>query len=455
MNDDEEFILGKSAFHGQTTIHPVGMSLVIFLGILLLFLPRRRAMIAVVACASLIAVGQRVVIFDLDFNFLRILVLFGWARIFIQQEYRWFRWQPMDKWFLLWITTELILYVMSSGMVVFVYRLGITFEAVGMYFIVRMVVRDLDDVRGLVEAAAYISLIVVCLFMYEKKTARNLFAVFGGVPEITVIRQGKLRCQGAYAHPILAGCFWAVLVPMIFSRIFSPGFGRVIACLGLFGSLGIIYLSSSSTPIVGVIAAIVGFAVFPIRRHMKALRWSIVVVLTCLHFSMNKPVWHLIARTDLIGGSTGWHRYHVINQFINFFREWALMGVRDVTHWEIFCNDITNQYACEGIRGGFPTLALFIYMISLGFGNVGRLWRSVEHSPGDLMMAWGIGVSFLVHIVNFFGVCYFGQIDMLWYISLALCAVRPVCKAKGELKNSSSISRQINYSNDSIAYLRT
>ena len=106
--DEDKFELGKEAFHNNTTVHPLGLTMLILFGIALLLLPRRRAMIAVMACASFIAVGQRIVLFTLDFNFLRLLVIFGTVRIISRQEYVGFRWQPLDRWFTGWAVSALI-----------------------------------------------------------------------------------------------------------------------------------------------------------------------------------------------------------------------------------------------------------------------------------------------------------------------------------------------------------
>ncbi len=56
---------------------------------------------------------------------------------------------------------------------------------------------------------------LVAAMLYEKATGRNVFAVLGGVSEMTLIREGKLRAQGAFQHPILAGTFGATVLPLM------------------------------------------------------------------------------------------------------------------------------------------------------------------------------------------------------------------------------------------------
>ena len=43
---------------------------------------------------------------------------------------------------------------------------------------------------------------------------------------------------------------------------------------------------------------------------------------------MKAPVWALIQRIDIVGGSSGWHRYELIDQCIKHFSDWWLMGVK-------------------------------------------------------------------------------------------------------------------------------
>ena len=250
-----------------------------------------------------------------------------------------------------------------------------------------------------------------------------------------------MRCQGAYAHPVIAGCFWAAIFPLFASQLLSKGFSRVLAICGTLSSLAIIFCCASSTPVTGILAAILGFAMMPLRRRMASVRWAIVALIIVLQIGMKAPVWHLIARTDFVGGSTGWHRAHLIDKVVEHFDEWFLSGVMDISHWDVFANDVCNHYCLIAVQGGMPTLILFTTLIVIGFGNIGRAWRRVTNSPEDVRLIWAIGVSLFVHNANFVGLGYFGQIDSLLFVSLALTAAAQSARSPLRAVGSTIISR--------------
>jgi hypothetical protein len=348
--------------------------------------------------------------------------LFGWTRVLMRQETAGFRWRPADVVLILWAISGAIAYTVQQGeMSAFIYRLGLAFDGVGMYFLFRFLIRDWDELIQAVKALCLIAIPVAIAFMIEAVTARNAFAVFGGVPEITLVREDRLRCQGAFSHPILAGCFWASLMPLMAALWRQPRSPQWIVMCGIGASLLVIIACASSTPVMAVLLAIVGAAMWPLRGSMRQLRWGIVGVLVILHFSMQAPVWHLISRIDVVGGSTGWHRYFLLDQAINHFSEWAMVGTPSTAVWGPGLQDVTNHFILEGVTGGAMTLLLFIIIIALCFRSVGQAWRANAGNRANMMLAWAIGVSLFVHCMNFLAVSYFGQIMMIWYFTLA-CA---------------------------------
>ena len=202
------------AWFNQTTVHPFGLLAVIVLGLATFVVPRRYALVPIIAMAAFISPAQRLVIFTLDFNFLRIMILAGLLRIFLRSEYFLHKWRPLDTAIVLWSFIGTLMYsLLKADMSATVRMIGFSFDAMGMYFLFRMLIRDWDDIALLTKYLVYLSFPVMAAFLWEKTTGRNLFSIFGGVPEYTDVREGRLRVQGAFAHPIIAGAFWATILP--------------------------------------------------------------------------------------------------------------------------------------------------------------------------------------------------------------------------------------------------
>lgn len=413
----------QAGYVDQTTVHPAGLAVVLIISAYFYFAPRHVAPLAFILMACLVSSAQRLVVAGLDFNFIRVLVLVGALRVLSRGEYKGFRMIPADWLMLAWGLVSVVVFTLQWGAVsAFITVAGKTFEALGVYFICRALFRQMSDLRSMARAMATIVIPVCGFFLVEKVTGRNPFAALGGVPEVTLVRDGRLRCQGPFSHAILAGCFWAALIPLMAALFWEGGIRKYHAAIGCMCAVAIIYFCASSTPVLALLVVMAGAALLPLRHQMSYLRWMTLAMLVLLHLVMIAPVWHLIARVSAVGGSTGWHRYHLIDEAINRFTEWALLGTQATAHWGWGLHDVTNQYVLEGVRGGFLRLALFVTIIVLCFRAVGRAWRMFKPYSPDFMMAWAVGVSLAVHCVSFIGVSYFGQITMLWYFTLAMAA---------------------------------
>lgn len=427
-------LVGNLDYANQTTISTMGFVVLIILGASLLAVPRRWAVIPMLVMACFVSSAQRIVVANFDFDLLRVLVLFGLVRVFLMKnEYASFRWCHLDTMVLLWSLSSTLFYTFRLGSsAAFVYRLGTSFDAIGMYFLFRCLLRNWQDIDRITKGLLWISIPLFVLFIVESRTGRNVFSVFGGVPEITAIRYGRLRCQGAFSHPILAGCFWASVIPLFAVCWWKSSQYKIWAVIGSIAAVIIVISCSSSTPVFGVLSGVVGGCLFYYRRQMKILRWGTLGVLVMLHVAMKAPVWHLISRVSAVGGSTGWHRFNLIDQAINHFTDWAVMGCSGYTvaSWGIHAGDVTNQYILEGVNGGLVTLCLFVYCIVVAFREVGKLWRRQAPRSYELKVVWALGVSLIVHCLNFIGVTYFGQICVVWYMLLAVIGSLSVLNKK-------------------------
>ncbi|HPC23823.1 MAG TPA: hypothetical protein PK920_15235, partial [Phycisphaerae bacterium] len=145
-------------YAGQTLLHPVGLVATLVLGVLMLILPRRTAVLPMIAMACFLAPVQRLVILGLDLNLLRILVLFGWMRLLVRGELHGFRWKVIDKVVLAWVVAGACIYTIQQGTSqALINRLGNAYDALGMYFLFRCLVRTWDDIARTAMGFAVIS----------------------------------------------------------------------------------------------------------------------------------------------------------------------------------------------------------------------------------------------------------------------------------------------------------
>src|SRR5208337_2900513 len=106
--------------------------------------------------------------------------------------------------------------------------------------------------------------------------------IYGSVME----RGGKLRATASFAHPILAGTFGSISLPLFVGLWWQDKKNRKLALLGILASVVIALAANSSTALMGFVGGVVALALWPLRRWMAAVRWGIVGTLLALHLVM-------------------------------------------------------------------------------------------------------------------------------------------------------------------------
>jgi O-antigen ligase len=236
----------------------------------------------------------------------------------------------------------------------------------------------------------------------EFYTGHNIFSVFGGVPEKTVVRNGRLRCQGAFIHPLMAGAYGGTLFPLFYIlMIQKKALSRLFGVLGIAGSIVVTVLTASSGPVLSLFAGIIGLVAWPIRYHMKKIKLIVIFMLVFLHLVMKAPVWALVARVSTIDGSTGYHRFYIIDQAIKRFGEWWFLGTKSTAHWGYGLWDVTNQYVVEAVKGGLLGLILFLGLIISAFRIIGKSIENPDLDEQTKKTFWAMG-SALLHTLLFF-----------------------------------------------------
>jgi hypothetical protein len=394
---------GENPYNNLTTLHPLGIAVLAVAVVWTITASRDRAWLPILLMACFVSTSQRIVIATLDFNFIRVMIAAAMVRIIARNEQAGMRLTQLDKLVIAWVFVGATVSVLRIGTISsIIYKCGAAYDTLGLYALGRVWLRRGMDLQALSRSIALIACIAVLGYLRENLTGRNIYSIFGGVSEFTGIRDGRLRCQGPFAHPILAGAFWVGFLPMIAIQLRTPR-GRLRASFGLLSVLTITVLCSSSTPLLGALATAGFGGLWLLRRHSSSMRWGVAATLVALHMVMTGPVWSLIAKASVVGGSTGYHRYKLVDSFINHWTEWFLLGTNSTAHWGWFLFDVANQYVKEGVQGGLLTLALFIMILIEAFSSIGKQIRSASSRLHAVSM-WAVGTAIAAHCVMFIGI---------------------------------------------------
>jgi hypothetical protein len=302
--------------------------------------------------------------------------------------------------------------------------MGLVYDALGIYFLIRAFCLTKIDVVRLCQITAALLVPLALGMLSETITGRNAFTALGALRETVLVRAGMIRAQGPFGHPILAGTVGAVCLPLSIALWRDH---RKLAFAGAAASLMVVLTSGSSGPILSLTASVAALSLWPLRHHMTTVRRTALLVYIALALLMKAPAYYLIARIDLTGGSTGWHRARLLESAFEHFSEWWLFGTDYTRHWmasgvtwSADHTDITNHYIRLGVLGGAPLMLLFIALLVRAFCHVGDVVR-VPGAPAlrAHFLAWALGAALFSHAVSGFGVSYFDQSFAFLYTAIA------------------------------------
>jgi len=406
---------------GETLLSTIGIVFLIVGVLLICVVPRKHLILPLLFTIFCTPLDQQLVVGGLHLTIFRILILFAWLRVLAGHWTKDYSPSPIDRAMILWAIASTFTFICLWGeWGAVVNRLGFLYNAFGVYFLFRILVRDLDDADRAVRVFAIICGVLAALMLNERVTGHNVFSIFGGVPELSAIREGNLRAQGPFAHPILAGTFGAILLPLFLGLWWRHKY-RKTAVLGIISAVVMVVVSASSTPIMATLAGVGALFFWPFRKWMRAFRWGVLAMLVALHLVMKAPVWALIGRIDVMGGSS-YHRYELINQFILHFSEWWLTGTRYTSSWGFYMHDLSNQFVTEGVEGGLITFCLFLWIIVCCFQALGRARKSRFSDLSSRKGVWALGATLTACLAAFIGTSFFDQTIVAWYALLAMIA---------------------------------
>jgi hypothetical protein len=425
---DQSHIFGGGA--AASVMTPFVMILLVLLCVLILSLPRRFVIVPVLSGAFLVWLPAQIYLLGVHWLVFRILILVGLLRVLASSPEG--KGKPsrfiggftgIDRAFLFWIITQSVCVVLlfpEQGAVI--NQFGYLVDFLGGYFLIRFLIRNESDLFLAIKCLAVLSVILAASMIVEQLRLTNYLAQLAGVAKSAEIREGKIRSQGVFQHSITAGTVGATWLPLFF-LLWRNGKSRILAIVGFIGASIITYTSQSSTPLLAYAAVFVALAFWPIRHKMRTVRWAIVLSIAGLAMVMKAPVWFLIAHIDLTGGSSGYHRAQLIDNFVRHFWDWWLIGVKDTSSWGYDLWDVQNQYVSTGETGGLLAFCFLIVLVTRCFVRLGDARKKIAGDKNQEWLLWFLACALFSNALAFIGVNYFDQSRVSWFLIVAaICA---------------------------------
>jgi hypothetical protein len=410
----------------ETMLNPIVAVWMLIAVVLILVLPLRSVITCFLLSCFCIPIGQVVVLAGLHFTVLRILIIAGLVRRANERGSSsgskfWGGFNGVDRAAVLWAVSSLVVLSLQwMDTQALIHNLGDCVDALGGYLVVRFLIPDRDAIRRTITVLAVICAIQGVCMTNEQITHVNVFGFMGGRTGIT-IRDGRLRAEGVMGC-LYAGAFAGASIPL-FLWLWTGGKSRLAGCAGLVGAVAMVITSNSSTSQLALGGSLLGLAFWPLRKQTRQIRWAFSLTLIALHMAMHGPVWSLIARIDLTGSSSGYHRYYLVDNCIRHFSDWWLLGYKYYDQWGWDMWDLCNQFVVVALTGGLISLVFYIAIYSRSFGAVGKARKQVNGDRRQEWLLWCLGSALFANVVAHFGINYMAQMMMSIFPLVACISV--------------------------------
>lgn len=393
--------------------------LIVSVGAILL-LPRKWAPVPLLATCCYMTLGEGVELGGVSLPIFRMVLAAGIARVFLKHERLAGSINGLDKLIIalgVWLIFASLFHewIPGSGPT---YATGFVIDFAAIYFLTRIWCHDLSELMAVLRVLAWLIVPVAVAMIAEHILERNLFSIFGGVSEDVHRRDGKIRAQGPFLHPILAGTVGAACFPLmvaIWRRY------RLSSMVGMTASVAMVLASTSSGPLMSLLFGAGALLLWLRRPWLRAIRWGVVVLYVLAEIAMTRPAYYLISKIDLTGSSTSWYRSRLIESAFEHLPEWWAFGTDNTGHWmpnpiDSRHADITNYYIFFGTIGGLPAMLLLIAIFWRCFIQVGKGVSSPAiTSQEQRFMIWCLGAGLFAHAATSISVAYFDQsMTFIW-----------------------------------------
>jgi len=394
--------------------------------------PRRWALLGIMASVLYLTQYQQVRLGGVNMFPHRFIEVAAFLRILLRGELAGLRLNRIDWGVLVLYGYTTIVYLLRETDSA-AYIIGQAVDAYLCYFAFRCLVADVAEFRWFLKAFLFVLTPYMVLLFREHFARHSMFTALGAVEGLVTRDDDSVRCCGSFRYASLLGTLGASFLPVYFGLWFDRNERRV-AWIGMAFCACIVWLSNSGGPINAAAIAMVGWLLWPLRTRMRLVRWGILAWIGLAAMVMKAPVWYLIAKVSDLTGGDGWHRSYLIDVSFRHLHQWWLAGMRDelTVDWFPYVvrstgfADITNAYISFGLSAGLVSMFLFIALLSKAFSEIGKAFSLLRLDPEGLdgtgYLVWAMGAMLASHVANWFGVTYWDQTYMVWFMQLAVIA---------------------------------
>lgn len=394
---------------------------------LVLGTPARWAALGVMGGVLYMTLGQAVDVFGLHIYPTRALTLAAFVRVLIRDEWSFRTLNVVDRALLVVYVYETLVFILhGNGSAV--NAIGGLTDVVLAYFSFRGLIRSFEDLVWFLRALAVLLVPYVGMLYMESSTGNNPFSVIGGIAADDY-RDGRPRCTGSFGHAAILGTFGASFIPLFIALSLRKS-AHLIGLLGIGLCSAIVFFSNSGGPVTCLMVAVTGWLFWCVRRKMSAVRAVFAMILVALVLFMHAPLWYLPAKIAELTGGDGWHRSYLMDVALHHLDEWWLAGmsVLHTSDWFPYVvvtggADIINYYLGFGIAAGVSAVVLFVFLLIRAFSQLGKALAAtrvtLQVHAGREILLWALGVVLTVHVFNWFGIVYFDQYYVVFFMQLA------------------------------------
>jgi hypothetical protein len=275
-------------------------------------------------------------------------------------------WNSIDTCFFLFVVVQVSgVLINTPSSDALINQSAYMWDFIGGYTLFRILVQEESDVTLAIKTLSCISVIIAIGMLGEQQTRINMFGLLGGVARSPEVRDGRIRSQGVFQHALTAGAFATMAFPM-FLLLVKRKKDWVLGLAGMLSTTIMAFSTATSTSVLSFLAAIIVILVWPISN----------------------------------------------------FGQWWLIGT-NTNSWGWDMWDVQNEYVAVGVTGGLVAFGAFIYVIYRSFSRIG-IKMKLAQTKEDQWFLWLLGGSLFVEVVSFFGVNFYDQVRMLWFVLLAM-----------------------------------